>query len=347
MTKVNSYNEWDHLEEVIVGIATNAQIPHKDKGQLAVEFPDCPNPIDLPVGPFNKKIIEETEEDLDVLVKTLEKLDIKVKRPQITKHSNQFSTPDWKSDGFYNYCPRDVLLIVGENIIETPMTLRCRYFESNAYKYILIDYFKSGAKWVSAPKPRLLDSTYNTKNNKLLALNDLEPIFDAANVLRAGRDLFFLISSTGNELGCRWLQSFLGPSYRVHPCRNLYNSIHIDSTIAFLRPGLVLLNPERVNNNNLPKPLKKWDKIWCPELVDIGFSEKHAYSSIWVGMNILMVNQNLAIVDKRQINLINILEKNKIDVIPLELRHARTLGGGFHCVMLDVKRKGDLEDYFS
>jgi len=347
MIKVNSYNEWDPLEEVIVGIANNAQIPHKDKGQLAVEFPDYPDPTDLPAGPFDKKIIEETEEDLNVLVKTLKKLKIKVKRPQITEHSLQFCTPDWKSDGFYNYSPRDVLLIVGNNVIESPMTLRCRYFEPNAYKDILIDYFKNGAKWVSAPKPRLLDSTYNTKNKKLLALNNLEPIFDAANVLRAGKDLFFLISSTGNELGYRWLQSFLGPLYRVHPCRDLYNSVHIDSTVAFLRPGLVLLNPERVNNNNLPKPLKKWDKIWCPKLVDIGFSGKHAYSSIWVGMNILMVNQNLAIVDKRQTKLIKVLEKNKIDVIPLELRHARTLGGGFHCVTIDVKRKGNLEDYFS
>ena len=64
-------------------------------------------------------------------------------------------------------------------------------------------------------------------------------------------------------------------------------------------------------------------------------------------MNILMVNPNLAIVDKKQAKLIRVLEKSKIDVIPLQLRHSRTLGGGFHCVTLDIKRKGGLEDYFS
>lgn len=347
MLPVNSYNEWDPLEEVIVGTVKNAQIPYRDKGQLAVEFCGCSNLADIPTGSFDKRIIEETEEDLDILVKTFKDLGIKVKRPQAVNHSDWFSTPDWKSDGFYNYCPRDVFLVVGSNIIEAPMTLRCRYFEPNAYKNILVRYFKKGAKWVAAPKPRLLDNSYNYTDDEFSVLSNLEPIFDAANVLRAGKDLFFLISSTGNELGWQWLKNYLGPSYRVHPCRNLYSSIHIDSTISLLRPGLVLLNPERVNANNLPKPLEKWDKIWCPKLVDVGFSGKHAYSSMWVGMNILMVNQNLAIVDKKQTTLINILEKHKIDVIPLRLRHSRTLGGGFHCVTLDVKRKGTLEDYFS
>ena len=36
--------------------------------------------------------------------------------------------------------------------------------------------------------------------------------------------------------------------------------------------------------------------------------------------------------------LIEILEQHKIDSIPLYMRHARTLGGGFHCVTLDLKR---------
>lgn len=347
MLPVNSYNEWDPLEEVIVGTVKKAQMPHRDKGQLMVEFFGCSNPADIPTGQFEQRVIEETEEDLDGLVKTLKKLGIKVKRPQVVNHSDWFSTPDWKSDGFYNYCPRDVFLVVGDSIIEAPMTLRCRYFEPNAYKHILVEYLKRGAKWISAPKPRLLDDSYNKTDDEFLVLSNFEPIFDAANVIRAGKDLFFLISSTGNELGCQWLQNYLGSLYRVHPCRNLYSSIHIDSTISLLRPGLALLNPERVNSNNLPKSLEKWNKIWCPELVDTGYSGKHAYSSIWVGMNILMINQHLAIVDKKQIKLINILERNKINVIPLQLRHSRTLGGGFHCVTLDVKRKGNLEDYFS
>jgi len=45
------------------------------------------------------------------------------------------------------------------------------------------------------------------------------------------------------------------------------------------------------------------------------------------------------IVDRYQTNLIQILESQKFTVIPLELRHSRTLGGGFHCVTLDLHRE--------
>ncbi|WP_223269763.1 hypothetical protein [Nostoc sp. 'Peltigera membranacea cyanobiont' 213] len=50
-------------------------------------------------------------------------------------------------------------------------------------------------------------------------------------------------------------------------------------------------------------------------------------------------------VDKYQTLLIKQLDKRGVDVIQLQLRHARTLGGGFHCVTLDVRRKGALESY--
>ena len=40
------------------------------------------------------------------------------------------------------------------------------------------------------------------------------------------------------------------------------------------------------------------------------------------------------------------LGKHNIETIGLPMRHSRTLSGGFHCVTLDVKRKGNLESYF-
>jgi hypothetical protein len=32
--------------------------------------------------------------------------------------------------------------------------------------------------------------------------------------------------------------------------------------------------------------------------------------------------------------------------IPLKLRHSKMLGGGFHCVTLDIRRRGTLQRYF-
>jgi glycine amidinotransferase/scyllo-inosamine-4-phosphate amidinotransferase 1 len=344
MCLVSIHNEWDRLEEVIVGRVDNARIPIADISLHAIEYEHHALAELIPSGPFPKKVIEETFEDLEILCDQLKKLGIVVRRPNIFDHNMVVQTPYWSTNGFYNYCPRDVFVTVGNTIIEAPMTLRSRQFESLSYKDHLVEYMKSGASWVSAPKPVLEDKSYDVTapaGNRLL---DLEPIFDAANTLRIGKDILYLVSDSGNALGCKWLQNFLGKSYTVHPMKNLYAKTHIDSTIMVLRPGLVLLNPSRVDKNNCPLIFKKWDKIWCPNMIDVGYTTE-PYSSEWIGMNLLMIDLDIAIVEKVQKPLINALEKHKINVIPLSLRHSRTLGGGFHCVTLDIRRKGQLEQY--
>ncbi len=111
-----------------------------------------------------------------------------------------------------------------------------------------------------------------------------------------------------------------------------------------LRAGLVLLNPERVTKENLPKVFEDWEHLWCPPPVDIGFTGQ-PISSTWISMNLLMVNPGLAIVEREQPALIRALEAKSIEVIPLHMPHARTLGGSFHCVTLDLRRRGELESY--
>jgi N-dimethylarginine dimethylaminohydrolase len=51
------------------------------------------------------------------------------------------------------------------------------------------------------------------------------------------------------------------------------------------------------------------------------------------------------VVDGNQPDLIRALESKGIDVLPLHLRHAQVLGGGFHCVTLDIVRDGGAEHY--
>lgn len=346
LSPVEVYNEWDPLEEIIVGSAQYAQMPNKDNSISAVGEAAGDMFDSLHRGRFPERIVEETEEDIALFIHELEKLDITVKRPKPIDLKETFKTPFWEAGYYFSYCPRDILLAIGDMLIETPNVFRSRYFESFAYKDILLHYMKKGAKWISAPKPCLTDELYNTSDSNAPVLGNIEPVFDAANVIRAGRDLFYQISDSGNELGCQWLQTILGEKYRVHPCRNLYPSIHIDSTLSLLRPGLVLVNPTRVNEDNLPDLLKGWDVIEAPEMEVKNYSELKPISSPWLGMNLLMINPNLAVVDAHQKKLIQLLHKHKIDVIPLVLRHGRTLAGGFHCITLDIRRKGTFEEYF-
>jgi N-dimethylarginine dimethylaminohydrolase len=348
MPRVWSCNEWDQLEEVIVGNPLRARFPTPDRSTQVAEFSDR-SLNEIPRGPFPQKIIEETEEDLNDFIKVLETLGITVKRPMTWPHEAKFSTIHWQAEGYYNYCPRDIVLVIGDHIIETPNVIRSRAQETFSYRSLLMDYLKSGAKWYSAPRPMLLDSLFEVDLDKPTPRND-EPAFDAANVLRLGRDLIYLVSATGNKLGGFWLQTILGGEFRVHFLEDVYYGSHIDSTFVALRPGLILCNPARVNHDSLPAILKQWKIIYSPPMentdrYDADYLSK-SIGSDWIDMNAFSINPNLVVVDRDQGALIKLLEREGIDVVPLKLRHSKMLGGGFHCVTLDIRRTGTLQRYF-
>ncbi|MET9385471.1 inosamine-phosphate amidinotransferase 1 [Streptomyces sp. NPDC002928] len=347
LSAVWSCNEWDPLEEVIVGNPFNARFPHPDKSSIAAEFSHLP--IDqIPDGPFPEQIIEETEEDLAAMVESFEDLGIVVKRPETWPHDQVISTPFWSTKGFYNYCPRDIFLVVGDHIVETPNTIRGRLLETYSYRKIMVEYLRAGAKWYSAPKPMLLDSLFEVGQDA--APRNDEPVFDAANVLRFGRDLVYLISSTGNELGAQWLQTVLGDEFRVHPCRINYQGSHIDTSVVALRPGLLLCNPERVTREMLPSIFDTWEIIYSPPMVggdrfDSDYLSR-AIGSSWIDMNLFSISPDLVVVDRDQLPLMKLLEENGLNVLPLKLRHSRMFAGGFHCTTLDTRREGTMESYF-
>ena len=348
MSALWSCNEWDPLEEVIVGNPLRARFPYADPSTQLAEYPGRPIE-EIPQGAFPQWIIDETEEDVNEFVAVLEKLGVSVKRPETWPHEDKFSTINWESEGYYNYCPRDIMLVIGDQIIETPNVIRSRAQESFSYRKIMMDYLKSGAKWYSAPKPMLLDSLFDVDFDKPSPRND-EPAFDAANVLRFGQDLLYLVSGTGNEMGGQWLQTMLGDEFRVHFLKDVYYGSHIDSTFVALRPGLVLCNPGRINDDTLPEFLKQWEVIYCPPIenanpYDADYLSK-SIGSKWIEMNMFSINPNLVVVDRDQASLIKLLEKKGIDVIPLKLRHSKMLGGGFHCITLDTRRTGRMQRYF-
>ena len=43
-----------------------------------------------------------------------------------------------------------------------------------------------------------------------------------------GKDLLYLVSSSGNYKGAKWLQSVLGNDYKVHVTDSLYRASHLE-----------------------------------------------------------------------------------------------------------------------
>jgi glycine amidinotransferase len=244
---VSSYNEWDPLEEVIVGRLEQSIHPP----QHIVLLGGIPqNFYNLLFWMGGSKIskkwgIEPAQKELDEFIHILEAEGVKVRRPSIVNHSKKYATPNWSSKGMCNSCPRDSFLVIGNEIIEAPMSWRSRYFEIQGYYPLFREYFEKGARWTSAPKPPLLDTLYDRnytvpKDGEAMryVINESEIIFDAADFVRCGRDIFVARSNVTNEAGIDWLQNHLGNEFRIHRIETLSKQpMHIDTTFMPLAPG--------------------------------------------------------------------------------------------------------------
>jgi len=317
--------EWDQLTEVIIGDATGARIPDIDISVRTVNYADIPDSelhtIPLP-GPYPAKVITEANEDLERFASELKKLGITVKRPELTPTN------------YYHYCPRDIAVVYGNHCIASPMPIRARNYDKYGLHRIIPGL-------TQALNYNHIDDLFNIKcvgDPNTLALTEHWPAFDAANVLRAGDDLLYLVSNSGNRAGAEWLSEVLG--VKVHLLENVYSYMHIDSTVAFLREGLLLINPERITDprKQLPAPFNTWDFIRAPEPTDIGHYPGYCNASKWINMNLFSINSRLVVLEEHQENLAIKLNKYGIESMMLPMRQQRTLGGGFHCVTLDTGR---------
>ncbi|MFH8565678.1 amidinotransferase [Streptomyces sp. NPDC017988] len=353
---VNSHNEWDPLEEVIVGRLDGATIPSSHP-VVACNIPPWAARLQgLAAGfEYPRRLIEPAQQELDQFVTLLESLGVTVTRPDAVDYKQRFATPDWSSRGFCNSCPRDGMLVIGDEIIETPMAWPCRYYETHSYRALLKDYFRRGARWTAAPKPQLTEELYDKdfrppKDGEPMRyiLTEFEPVFDAADFMRAGRDLFVTRSNVTNQMGIDWLRRHLGPGYRIHEIESRCRTpMHIDTTFVLLAPGKVLVNPEYIDVDRLPDVLCSWDVLVAPQPdpIDERLLKMTSMCGKWLSMNVLMIDEKRVIAERHHTGMLRALESWGFEPIPCDLLHYAPFGGAFHCATLDVRRRGTLETY--
>jgi N-dimethylarginine dimethylaminohydrolase len=302
---INSRNEWDPLKKVVVGVATNANWPGHDP-VFAKEMQDSLwKETPAPNGPVEQWIINEANEDLQGLADILTQAGAEVVRPA--------DMPFQELGGMYNYCPRDRWLIAGDTVVDPVMMYPARDMEREAYEDIL---------------PNCMPCRLRMPRGRGMVL-------DAANISRLGDTWLMLESASGNRAAYDWL-TVQFPEINIELV-NFYAGVHIDSTISPVREGLAIVNGHRVARNGLPNALKDWDIIWVDDCVPQSF-HNYPYASKWIAINTLSIDPNTIIVDAAQTDLHKELEKRGVTVVPHTLRHSRTLGGGFHCVTLDLWR---------
>jgi len=359
---INVYTEWGELKEIVVGNIGMWTDIHPDfsfklyyQDNIKNDFLD--NSIKL-----QKHVIQQRQDDLDLMAKTLEGEGIKVYRPLPLEKLFPFETPEFKEWPSPCHNPRDQFLVVGDEIIETSCQWRKRYFENDFLKPVLMEQFRQGAKWTCSPRPVMNRDSFDLIHIKTHsgeeALKDwkeqedsLEIMFDGAQCLKFGRDIVMNIRTKNHRLGYEWLKRHLGDRFRLHPVELTDN--HIDGMLMPLAPGKLLINSGSMEEklHLLPEFLKSWDIIKATSISD---ESKHSEGAIslaseHININVLPLGPKKTLIfdsiDGKSNALGELLAGHGIEAIPVRMRHCRLFDGGVHCASLCLNREGKLEDY--
>jgi len=303
---VSTVNEYGKLQSIIVGSASSNMAWPLDDEEFNKGIKRSTYPATLVKGAVDQSVLKEATEDLDKFVEILRSRKIAIYRPLTDK-------PHWA------YSARDILLTVGNKVIQCPTPFSSRANELELYPFLT----SADCQIIKAPRPT----------------TEHDPMFDAANVLKLDDKLLYSLTHSANQAGADWLQEQVGSQFEVIKWQVVEHAItHIDSTILSLDKNTVLVNASRVQDDQLPKFMRDYRKIWVD---DVKLRDFHhfPFASKWIGMNVLSLDPETIIVDDIQTDLAENLRNNGFEVITTPMRQSRTLGGGFHCVTCDLERE--------
>jgi glycine amidinotransferase len=324
---------------------------------------------------------------MELFVRELEKRGVIVERvdvqPFMLGSTPQPSPLGWahpNAHGVNN--ARDVTLIHGRYILESTTTRRSRVYERFNFRSLFERYFRDDPEVVffSAPFPMLTDESYvrnyfydfahvwtdDEKRQRLrdcrFQLTEKEPLWDAADSMRFGRDIFHQVSAVTNRSGLDWLKRmFAELGIRVHEAlfdtpsdpsqpSNFY-PWHIDVNLVPLRPGLCMYNPDWPPRNRQLWQLfeqNDWELVPAARPTYVHRNEVHLVGdqTSWISMNTFSLDEKTVFVEARETGYMEQLGKLGFEVIPIAFDRVIPFGGSLHCVTLDVYREGGCEDYF-
>lgn len=338
--KPQAYTEFQPLEEVLIGRNFDPKIVD--------DFDALPK-----VKALLKRMLEETEEDFQHLIKVCKTYGANVIRPEYDySEIKNFTYP-------YLNQPRDCTIVIGDKII-----VGLNY----------MPYMKSMVKCLKHydQKHFLIERT------KLHSLR-------CPTIARLGKDILGDVGDLGvDEKHWKFLKdyftefNFIDHKLITDEVKPMTGSLHGDSIFAILKPGLLLTEKKshlyrdlypnwdvlEVDRNF--STLKKWikgtkDKM-MPYIYSFSNKEYHqeafyqyinTWLTDWVGysqetvwdINCLVLDEENVVFSQENKELFKKLEKHKINPIVSPFRHRWFWDGGIHCITLDIKRRGGCERY--
>ena len=305
------HHEWGRLREVIVGIGDDIFMPSYCE---ALSFFYDPAQVEMMKKyggvselELNPEYAKEAGKQIDNLALELEKQGVVVHRSQRLR-PEEMKYLDYVQKGSHFFYARDPVIVIGNHVIEGAMSIPFKVKERYAIRPILRKrLWGSDVKYVSMPVPSP-------------AFGRDQIYLEGGDVLLNGREIYVGISGKGSSPeGAGWLQSYLGPGYRVHQIKVSPEFEHLDCVLALARPGLGVRCKEGLVRE-LPESIRDWDYV-----------EVTKEEAKKLGANLLVLDDRTVIMDKQHHRIGQELEKRGVEVIVIPYDQVASSGGGLRC----------------
>lgn len=314
---VSVHHEWGKLEEVIVGTARDFILPPWVEGTIIPDFPD-PKVIDYMKNHGGEKLSDVDPESSKRMVEEMDHLAQVLRDRGIVVHIAGYLTPEEKkfiTPGRTFLFPRDPVVIIGNNIIETSPRALFRRKEKYGIRPIL-------QKYVGGP-----EANYVSIPPAPPEVEDVGPFLEGGDILLNGHEIYVGHSGVAsNRLGIDWLQNYLGPEYKVHEVKLQPEILHLDCAMSLLRPQLGLLCRECLAGD-LPDSIKGWDFIEV--------SKEEAEN---LGANVFVLDDTTVITSKHHHRIAEEMRKKGQEVIEIDFGEVSKYGGAFRCAHHPIRR---------
>ena len=397
--KVNSWDEFQPLEELLVGSIYDSSF-----------FDDVK---EVRARDALKRIFDETQEDLDNFIETMHSHNIKTYQPSTKELGYKDSIMDYVNDEgqlgykrnagkdksrhdhslFYSGIkgnlipnpplqPRDDAIVMGNKImVSDPWT-----FATKALIPKLKEWFGEENVDTSIQDKgyEFTRSDQNLKN--LLHRHNMPVTEENINLMRDQDKLGSFCSPNLTRIGTTCLvdiwqaptvvNDFLKLEYPNFNYKEIFIGGHNDAVFSVIKPGRVIATRDLEPYKDIFKgweiiwfedpnwnKVKNWQQLkhknegkwWVPgeENNDEFTHFVESFIPNWTGMveetifdvNCLVLDDRHVVVNTDNPHLLSSLRKHNMEPIVCPLRHRFFWDGGWHCLTLDVKRKGGQIDH--
>lgn len=325
-SKVYVEHEWDTLDTVVLGSQKMLTVPSIHKsilgyGYIVKHEAKMKTDAGKPIQQVDPALYSGISKQADDIARELKGKNVNVQRlnPEVLDAA-EIQYMKYVQQGNNFLFPKNSFVVIGNNVIEcatrAPMNDKNRFI----VRRILKPYVKEdpSIRYIAAPIPS------PAFPEKALYIEGNDVLVDGHKVYvgHSGR------ATSSN--GVRWLQSVLGPNYKVYSI-DINGFVHLDDVLTLIRPKLAVRVPSAITSE-MPKPLAKWD------FIDITPEDAKQYAS-----SIIVVGPNRVLVDERFENLITELRNREVDVTSVQFDDIADMGGGLADFYVPLKRNYDRE----